>query len=141
MLLGFKRKFAPFVQDGTKTHTIRLGRATRPRVGETCHCYVDPRRKTMRLLGRWLCTAVQDIRVIISNDPLRVEIWIDGSQLGQDEVNEFCWRDGFRPNYRRNAWFSFATYWSEIYGFKQFDGLLIHWDYRKTTTGAGRYSQ
>ena len=58
MLLGFKRRFAPFVEEGSKTHTIRAKRKIAPKVGETCHCYVDPRQKTMRLLGRWTCVKV-----------------------------------------------------------------------------------
>lgn len=34
MLLGFKKRFAPMVEDGSKTHTIRAKRKIRPRVGK-----------------------------------------------------------------------------------------------------------
>jgi hypothetical protein len=55
MLLGVKRRFAEFVEDGSTRRTIRGYRKMPPKIGEVCHCYVDPRPKTMRLLGRWLC--------------------------------------------------------------------------------------
>lgn len=51
MLLGFKRQFAKYVEEGSKTHTVRGFRKISPKVGDICHCYVDPRQKTMRLLG------------------------------------------------------------------------------------------
>jgi hypothetical protein len=63
MLLGFKRRFAPFVEEGSKTHTIRAKRKIRPKVGEVCHCYVDPRQKSMRLLGRFPCVKVETIDI------------------------------------------------------------------------------
>lgn len=53
MLLVFKRQFASFVEEGSKTHTIRGKQKIAPKVGDVAHCYVDPRQKSMRLLGRW----------------------------------------------------------------------------------------
>ncbi|HXP88854.1 MAG TPA: ASCH domain-containing protein [Bryobacteraceae bacterium] len=97
MLLGFQRRFAPFVQEGSKTHTIRAARKIPPRVGETCHCYVDPRRKTMRLLGRWPCVRVQKIRIAATGDPsVPLKVSIDGSILSPDEAGLLFFRDGFR---------------------------------------------
>lgn len=142
MLLGFKRQFAPFVEDGSKTHTIRLGRARRPKLGETCHCYVDPRQKTMRLLGRWPCTRVQDFRVQLTihtiNDPplkmhrypVGIKMWIADVELSRDEINDFCWRDGFRPVRRCDAWIAFAHYWMDNYKWTSFEGDLIHWKFQ-----------
>jgi hypothetical protein len=63
VLLGFKERFAPFVEEGSKTHTIRAKRKIRPRVGEICHCYANPRQKSMRLLGRFECIRVEDLRI------------------------------------------------------------------------------
>ncbi len=98
MLLGFKRRFAPAVWDGSKTHTIRLKRVRRPRVGETCNCYVDPRQVTMALLGRWECVRIEDITITAAGG-----ITIAGAELDPSERNLFCWREGFRPGwfYRR----------------------------------------
>ena len=68
MLLGFKRRFEPFVSEGSKTHTIRAARKNPPRVGQMCDCYVDSRQKTMRLLGRWVCTKVESILIYECGD-------------------------------------------------------------------------
>lgn len=96
MLLGFKRMFSAYVEEGSKTHTIRTRRAIPPRVGEMCHCYVDPRQKTMRLLGRFPCVRVQSIRIERCNQFRPLRIWIDDGELDCDEVEAFLWRDGFR---------------------------------------------
>lgn len=95
MLLGFKRRFAPFVEEGSKTHTIRALRALRPRVGETCHCYVDPRQKTMRLLGRFECVKVEPIE-IYERGSGTFGVVIAGEELTPDEKDALAWRDGFR---------------------------------------------
>lgn len=97
MLLGFKRQFASFVEEGSKTHTIRGNRRVVPRVGEICHCYVDPRQKTMCLLGRWPCSRVEKIVISHTSDtacPLLISI--AGVALTPEEQEVFLWRDGFR---------------------------------------------
>lgn len=132
MLLGFKRCFAPYVEDGSKHHTIRAKRKIAPRVGETCHCYVDPRQKTMRLLRRSTCSMVQDILVTNFGN-----ILLDGVDLAPDERERLCWIDGFRPvgttlEYPDGAHAAFLEYWKTL---KQnskkrplpFNGDLIHW--------------
>ena len=133
MLLGFKRRFAPFVEDGSKTHTIRalrkpskFGYAVRsPRVGEMCHCYVDPRQKTMRLLGRWPCVKIERI-TIASNTPYsRYGIWINGNVLTEDERNLLAWRDGFRTcGHQEHAFEEMMEFWE---GRLPFTGDIIHW--------------
>ena len=134
MLLGFKRRFAPYIEDGTKTHTIRGKRKIPPTVGEMCHCYVDPRQKTMRLLGRWLCTKIDDIRIkvtFVGETVSDVDISLNGSPLDHDEINELCWRDGFRPVRHCDAWISFAHQWKAMHGLKEFSGDLIHWRFSR----------
>lgn len=143
MLIGFKRRFAPFVEDGSKTHTIRAIRKIPPRVGEMCHCYVDPRQKTMRLLGRWPCVKVE--RIEIFRDAT-YHIAVDGVELSAPEMDLLAWRDGFRPPlvyYREFAEFSFRphtpseanprgcstdmlAYWQELHDLP-FQGQIIHW--------------
>lgn len=123
MLLGFKRRFAPFVVDGSKTHTIRATRKNLPKVGEMCHCYVDPRQKTMRLLGRWPCVKVQQISISIYG-----LVIIDGESLDVDESNVLAWRDGFRSRQPDEAFDEMMEFWQ---GRLPFRGHVIHWKWRK----------
>jgi hypothetical protein len=122
MLLGFKRRFEPFILDGSKTHTIRGKRQRPPRVGETCHCYVDPRQKTMRLLGRWPCVRVDDIHISVAFD-----IFVNGELLAPVERNQLAWRDGFRSDVNE-AYLEMSEFWR---GRLPFDGTIIHWDFTK----------
>ncbi len=140
MLLGFKRRFAPHVWDGTKTHTIRLKRVRRPKVGEICNCYVDPRQITMALLGRWECTRVEDITITAAGG-----IAIANAELDPGERNLFCWRDGFRPSGSTadapgDAFGVFMEYWTaEAKGIRAFpfEGDVIHWAFRDLEIGPG----
>lgn len=139
MLLGFKRRFAPFVQDGSKTHTVRALRKVRPRVGETCHCYVDPRQKTMRLLGRWPCVRVEPITLDFQDYGIAyiLRITLGNVTLTTDEAASFAWRDGFRglPTITTSALDEMARHW--IDGGRLTDsvfstpwhGEVIHWDF------------
>jgi hypothetical protein len=140
MLLGFKRQFAPYVLNGTKTHTIRAIRKNPPRVGETCHCYVDPRQKTMRLLGRWPCVKIERIYIERGSFSWPLKVWIDGLQLDNSEVEALFRRDGFRGGKRGtgalpgenlrtrfrkgNATFQAAQFWKQRL---PFNGQIIHW--------------
>jgi hypothetical protein len=125
------RQFAAYVEEGSKFHTIRATRKQPPRVGEVCHCYVDPRQKTMRLLRRSPCTRVQDIHVLqIGGDHHSapdLSIAIDGLTLSRDEANEFAWRDGFRPVRRCDALIAMGHLWRTMHP-TVFTGHLIWWD-------------
>lgn len=135
MLLGFKRQFAPYVEEGSKTHTIRRQRKIRPRVGETAHCYVDPRQATMRLLGRWPVVKVQHIvieaRIWRPGEPL--VIMIDSARLDDLDVELFLFRDGFRePDPASGIWKHPSTrqafeFWQKQLAEGPFEGDLIHW--------------
>ena len=129
MLLGFKRQFAPFVEEGSKTHTIRAPRKVPAKVGEICHCYVDPRQKTMRLLGRWPCVKVEVIEIDAPQEYhwTEVEVTIDGVRLSADECNALAWRDGFRQMGRDHAFRLMVDCWD---GRLPFRGHIIHWKYQ-----------
>lgn len=129
MLLGFKRQFAPFVEDGSKTHTIRGARKIIPKAGDDCHCYVDPRQKTMRLLGRWPCVKVDEIYInsrILSPTATHIDIRINGVPLHWDEKSQLAWRDGFRDRGPDLALVRMMQFWE---GRLPFVGHLIHWDF------------
>ena len=159
MLLGFQRQFAPYVEEASKTHTVRGVRKIHPRAGETCHCYVDPRQKTMRLLGRFPCVRVQDITLWprVSVGPpdfseltgVLLRVAIDGVELSEPEVEAFFFRDGFRGPFedpprrhdypiikdRRQALSVLYPATAAAMRFWKarafpFAGHLIHWEYR-----------
>lgn len=151
MMLGFKQMFFQYVEEGSKTHTLRDEREDRPIVpGDRLDCYVNPRQKTMRLLGRWPCTEVQDAiigRTGITRIPLKLTI--DNLVLAPDEAENFFWRDGFRNNphipWVNALWIkcgggllgSFtsmkmaASFWRGKPD--PWNGVLIHWDYNRPT--------
>ena len=126
MLLGFQRRFVEHILDGSKTHTIRGKRKRAPRVGEICHCYVDARQKTMRLLGRWPCVRVQDIRIEVDGG-----VVTDGGHLDADESDLLAYLDGFRLPGRSLA--DPGPAYELMFEFFQcrlpFHGDIIHWDF------------
>jgi hypothetical protein len=131
MLLGFKRRFAPMVEDGSKTHTIRAKRKGKQwRPGMMCDCFVDSRQKTMRLLGRWMCTKVEDALIYERGDG-SFGVIVGEHELDNAEKNTFAWRDGFRSNGVDGAFEEMIAYWKEEHGngnnALDFAGDLIHW--------------
>lgn len=139
MLLGFKRQFAPFVEDHSKTHTIRGFGKRRPfRVGDICHCYVDPRQRTMRLLGSWPCVKVEPITLDFDPDGIGyiLRITVGDQTLATDEAVALAWRDGFRefPHMSRNALDEMAAFWigsgrlEDSLDSKPWHGQIIHWN-------------
>ena len=139
MLLGFKRQFAPFVENGSKTHTIRArGKRRRFRVGDVCDCYVDSRQSTMRLLGRFPCVRVQDVRIEQlrvkapgANFTIMLRVFVDGAELSPDEANEFFRRDGFRRPGIYPPMAQARDFWSEPLAKGAFEGDLIHWEFKQ----------
>ena len=126
MLLGFQKRFEPYVMDGSKTHTIRATRKRGVRVGEICHCYGDTRQKTMHLLGRWPCVKVEYIEI---HPPgcagwTSSKVFIEGQILSMDECEALAWRDGFR----NEGFWEMMHFWC---GRLPFRGQIIHWDYRR----------
>lgn len=90
MILGFKKQFHAFVQDGSKTHTIRAkGKRRSFRPGDMCDCYGNHRQKSMFLLGRFPCVKVQKIRIAATVDPSApLKVSVDGDILAHDEANQ-----------------------------------------------------
>jgi hypothetical protein len=125
-LYGFKARFAPFILDGRKQHTIRKIRADGrlPRVGEICHCYVGLRQPGARLLGRWPCTKIESI-YILDYEPARV--WVDGNVLSGDELERLARADGFAD------WEEMVCFWQQEHTLP-FHGHIIHWKFSKAGT-------
>lgn len=144
MLLGFKRQFAAFVEDGSKTHTIRAMRKNPPRVGEVCHCYTDVRQKSMRLLGRWPCVKVEPVTLDFQRCGIAyvLRITVADRTLSMEEAIALAWRDGFRSTERLNAarpgkfagldamarFFISTGRLTDALDSVPWHGQLIHWD-------------
>lgn len=144
MILGFQDQFVPFVEDGSKTHSIRAGE--RWKVGMRADLFRNVRQKNMSLIFRAPVVKVQEIEIIPPPDDFRCplcgspeihchepysRILIDGEELGSDERDLFAWRDGFRPwpdapTLTTTAFDHMMTFWR---GRLPFHGQIIHWDY------------
>lgn len=116
MNLGFADQFVPFVEDGSKTHSIRAGE--RWKVGMRADLYRESRRPKvfengvqtagMRLIFRAPVVRVEHIAIrevligrILKDGSMteakpRLVIEIEGARLSDDEADLFAWRDGFR---------------------------------------------
>jgi hypothetical protein len=158
MLLGFKQRFEQFVREGSKTHTIRRLKKHSPKVGDVCHCYGDLRQKSMHLLGRWPCIAVDNVRIDRNPNaaPVALKVRINGELLDADETRALFYRDGFRDPGRcpalqaRDFWDAARPRRSSNPAFP-FEGQMIHWDFahpvksplqgRRLPTAAGNKSK
>ncbi len=126
MLLGFKQQFEEKILTKEKRHTIRGKRKRPPKPGDRLDCYVNPRQKSMRLLGRWPCVRVQDIQIdradrVMSDarDQQATPIWIDGVSLSADERRRLAISDGFE------SFREMMEFWT---GRLPFHGDMIHWN-------------
>ena len=120
MVLGFKRQFAPFVEDGTKTHTVRPG--NRWKVGMRADCWGDHRKPTTWLIGRFEVVKVDTIDITAGDSvPLRVSI--NGERLQLWDVEALLWHDGFREPGQGSSKQA-AAFWR---GKLPLHGQLIHW--------------
>lgn len=150
MVLGFQDQFEKPVRDGTKRHTIRALSNREWRPGIVCDCFVRPRQKGMRLIGRWPCVKVEQIRIFTTDETTvlgqQFHIVIEGIKLSPDEAAAFAWRDGFRSHGEDGALDLMQRFWMKTHGkgvagrrngrqylprYVDFTGIVIHWDYDK----------
>lgn len=67
----------------------------------------------------------------------RIAVYIDGEELGSDELDLFAWRDGFRPwkddpTLTTMAFDHMALFWQrrhKICEKREWRGQIVHWDY------------
>ncbi len=123
-LYNFKPQFVSLILAGKKTHTIRAPRKGSQDVpGNTMHLYTGLRTKNAKLLGRFPCIKVESIQ--ISKPPMPDSpglVWIDGSPLSEDEVEQLAKRDGFRD------FEHMMEFWK---GRLPFSGFIFHWKFDK----------
>ena len=118
-LYNFKKRFAPFVRDGSKRHTIRGKRAHPDKPGNTLHLYCGLRTKHTELLGRSICVKVEEIHVSAGQ-----QVFIDGVELSLSEKNALAFCDGFRSRGVEDAFDEMMEFWE---GRLPFSGNIIHW--------------
>lgn len=117
---SFKKRFAPAIERGIKTGTIRADRKRHAAPGETMQLYVAMRTATCRLLGAPRCTAVNPITLDFPND----RVSIGGVILtGWSQLNAFSQGDGFED------WADMRAFWAENHpGAPVFSGIQLLWD-------------
>lgn len=151
MMLGFKDRFCPMVEDGSKRHSIRGGE--RWKVGMRSDLYQRPRQKGMRLMFRAIVTKVETIEIrIVSDGPSpfhtmftaesagggsdvidvtthvgsdRFSVVVDGQELSADEMDALFYRDGFRDEGTPPSQQA-CEFWGQRLPFK---GQIVHWDF------------
>lgn len=118
--LNFQARFAPLVEAGEKTQTIRARRkdGRDPKPGDRLYLYTGMRTKSCRKLATAECTSVKPIKVF------RLGAVIDSD--GHDDVRaggaaeSFASADGFESYAEMAGWFY------RTHGLP-FNGLLIRW--------------
>lgn len=115
-LYNFKKSFCPYVQDGSKTNTIRDRRKYMPMKGDILKLYYGLRSASTTLLRVEYCHDVKSIaltnkKVIVYQMVLPLEI-LEAAKQYPDNYRElpidyiledpfdldlFAWQDGFRP--------------------------------------------
>ncbi len=130
--LNFQDRFAPDVESGIKTQTIRAFRrdGNDPGAGDTLYLYTGMRTKACRRLGETVCERARRIymamdRVAIMNEDGGGDLLTD-----HDALCAFAAADGFRgimrPWLDMRCWFEQAHKSRGAYGLS-FWGLLIEW--------------
>lgn len=153
-LFGFRARFVPMIEDGTKTHTIRALSSLVAAPGHPVALYTALRTKQARLILRAECVKVDAVliypdlgevfvRPYIGIDwlPERPELWplvlrnpheYAFAQLDSGERDLLAWRDGFRPQHgaedpAAGAWAEMREYWLDMHGEDPFIGTITHW--------------
>jgi hypothetical protein len=148
---NFQSRFVPYVEDGSKTHTIRGFRRYQDKAGSTAHLFYAQRTKQCRKLFSAPVLRVERILIesyeTVQNSPFArggnhskgsargpegesLLITIGGLELSAKESRDFLKRDGFRdplqcPQYQA------LQFWQ---GSLPFVGFVIHWDYESRIT-------
>lgn len=137
---GFKKFFAPQIEDGSKTHTIRGHRRRHAHVGEPVQIFQGLRtRHCRKIIADPICIAVLPI-IIVSSDLIDAGIAyieIAGRPLHRDEIEPFAMSDGFSPDRLRgiappaligaNARETMGRFWRATQNCSRFEGLIIKW--------------
>lgn len=140
---GFKKYFAPQIEDGSKGHTIRGHRRRHAHVGEPVQLFTGLRtRHCRKIIPDPVCIAVLPI-VIMSSDLIEAGIAyieVDGTPLHRDEIEAFAVSDGFDPARLQGiapakligstARETMGRFWAAENPGSIFQGVIIRWEAR-----------
>lgn len=118
---SFQKRFAPWIEEGTKRHTIRADRRRHARPGEALQLYTGMRTTSCRkIIADPLCTSVEQIQIDFDADGLIINALIDGQPVA--DLDEFALADGFE------SLSDMAGFWVMHHGLlRAFHGVLISW--------------
>jgi hypothetical protein len=141
-LLGFKKQFRPMLVDGSKRHTLR-GSAGTLQVGGICHCYIGLRTKDCELVGRWPCTAIAPVEILL--EPRRgFTVVINETRLRWDETIAFAYADGFRLKAgierMEGDVLAMSSFWiknNKLSRDNPWSGFAIHWNFGRPVSKEG----
>lgn len=129
LVLGFNTRFADYVREGSKTHSIREDAGDRWRIGCYVDAFINCRQKTMeRLLPP--CPVIRTESIEITSTTGfhdGVKVTVDGVELSMDEKNLLAFRDGFRSPGYTHQFYEMVEFWN---GRMPFKGKIIHWIYK-----------
>lgn len=132
-LLGFKKRFAPMVENGLKEHpdpaiaikrqSIRAKRrdGRNPHAGETLYLYTGLRTKQCRKLGQTPCKSTTEIVVARSG------ICLAGQWITPAEADQIAIADGFNSYSELWDFMEREHHMMAIEDTSGFWGLLIKW--------------
>jgi len=120
---NFQKQFAPAVEAGDKTQTIRAMRkdGRRPEPGQTAYLYTGMRTSACRKLREGTIWAVNNI--MIGHNGVLINYDEDGEYPINEEyeLNMFARADGFE------SWESMRDWFDKTHGLP-FEGNLIKWE-------------
>ena len=137
---SFQERFISFIEEGSKNCTVRalrLGRVQHVKPGQAMQLYTGLRTKQCRKIGDATCFGVKKVTIDKTGITVGGE---DGTpqwtcSQGTPMVEEFAWRDGFRPHGSTltnpiGAFELMSRFISKAYGLP-FEGVVIFWtDFR-----------
>ena len=150
---SFKERFVPMILDGSKTQTIRARRNKGyAKTDDTLYLYFGMRTKWCRKLKETICkkagtvliredgivvlwdrrlTEVEAMYIIENKGATDGKRLIDRVMINEDQLDEFAWLDGFRPENStkencKGAFDFMIRFWRQTHSLP-FVGDIIYW--------------
>ncbi len=120
---SFRKQFAPHIQDGTKTGTIRKDRKRHAKAGEPIQLYQGMRTKYCRkIIPDPICLGVYPVRLEFNLKRMTaITIGEARWMLHRHGFDLFAQKDGFKDMEEMHA------FWVKENGIETFNGCWIRW--------------